>query len=217
MKSGREIELRQQTYFAKQESTGLEALLGQALRLEDEPTLVRAVKAVKRSMARDEGLRRGYVSLAVSGIINAILVMSWIYGWISGGVILGFMILGMKEILDSRTGAGDKGGIRTWRSIAMGSLSILFSTMLLLPSTGLQVPYHPLLLNIYSPPIQTLVLRLGAFLLVALLARDISRVVRLKMERWEAARREEERRRRKLKGIFYTPVKISSETGGRRR
>jgi len=132
---------------------------------------------------------------------------------VSGGVSLGFMILGMKEIFDSKTRVGEKSGIRMFRNLVLGSLSMVFSTILLLPSTGLQIPYHPIVLNFYSLPTQTLLLRLGALLLVALLARDISSVVRLKMERWEAARREEEQRRRRVMGISYTPMNSLSERG----
>jgi hypothetical protein len=82
--NGREIELAEQRFFAKQEATGLESLLGQALRLDDEPTLVRAVKSMKRSMERDERVKKIYLSLGmyVVGIIPVGLGFQMaLHGW----------------------------------------------------------------------------------------------------------------------------------------
>lgn len=78
-----EIKLREPRLFAPQvplarslmqESTGLETLLGQTT-LEDEPTLVRAVKSVKRTMAKNEKLKRVYTALTFSAAATSVAIL----------------------------------------------------------------------------------------------------------------------------------------------
>jgi hypothetical protein len=183
---------------------------------------VRAVKAVRRSMARDQGLRRGYVGLCVSGVVMAVLAGSWRGGWERGGVGIGVLVLVLTRFGGEGVGGGMQGngvqgsGIQGgWiQGMVLKSWSLLFSIILLLPYSGFQIPYHPLLVKLYSPPIQILLLRLGTLFLVSLFAGDISRIVRLKRDQWDRIHREEEQRREKVRGIFYTPMKKSSSERG---
>jgi hypothetical protein len=187
-----------------QESTGLESLLGQALTLEDEPTLVRAVKAVKRTMAQDKHLREAYINAVVSIIPNVLLLASWGLNRAQAGVSHAFFVLGIGRIITSR-----------WRlgQIFSGITLLFIGGALGLPISGLLIPYHPLLLRLYSPGIQHLAHRLAIATLLIISSRDIVRIVTLKREQWEKLRRKEIKRQEKMRGIFYTPRKSKGVAG----
>ena len=186
-----------------QESTGLESLLGQALTLEDEPTLVRAVKAVKRTMAQDKYFRDAYINSIVSFLANIVLFASWGMNRTRRGISFSFIVLGIGRIITSK-----------WRlRIITGLTSVGIGGVLGLPVSGLLIPYHPLILRLYSPEIQHLSHYLAITILVVILSRDIVRIVVLKREQWEKLRREELKRQEKMRGIFYTPVKSKGVAG----
>jgi hypothetical protein len=166
--------------------------------LEDEPTLVRAVKAVKRTMARDERVKRGYISLTISSLANLIVFVAWFAGGSRMGVAFAYIGLGVGWILTSQ---------REVLTMAGGGLAVVFGMVFLLPVSGVHVPYHPFLLRLYHPSIQSLLQRVGVFVLLVVMARDIMTIVNLKLEQWRLAKMEEERRQEKMRGIFYTPVK----------
>ena len=128
-----------------QESTGLESLLGQALTLDDEPTLVRAVKAVKRTMAQDKHLREAYITAVVSIIPNVLLLALWWLNRSQEGVNFAFIVLGIGRLVTSR-----------WRlsQIFVGITQVVIGGLLGLPISGLLIPYHPILLRLYSPDTQ---------------------------------------------------------------
>ena len=115
--------------------------------LEDEPTLVRAVKAVKRTMAQDKHLREAYINAIVSTIPNVLLFALWGLNRIQGGVSFAFIVLGIGRIITSR-----------WRlgQIFSGITQFFIGGVLGLPISGLLIPYHPLLLRLYSPETQHL-------------------------------------------------------------
>jgi hypothetical protein len=201
----RGIELREQRYFAKQESTGLEALLGQALRLEDEPTLVRAVKAVKRTMARDERVRRGYINLAIAALANLVGLGGWVLGGRKVGVALSWLLLG-----------GAWSSTRLRGGLLGGVAAVIFGLMIMVPALGVTIPYHLWIVRFYHPSIQSLLHHLSMFMLVAILGWDISVLVNFKLEQRRMAKMEEERRREKMRGIFYTPAKASVKSSAKR-
>lgn len=123
--------------------TGLESLLGQALTLDDEPTLVRAVKAVKRNMARDKHLHRAYGQLAISTTATLLLGLAAKFSRFQGGLSVAYIAWGVgRVVLDYR--------IPTFLT---SILAILFGVLIGLPVSGLVIPYHPFLLRIYDPRI----------------------------------------------------------------
>ena len=88
---------------------------------------------------------------------------------------------------------------------------MILGILVLLPVVGIQVPYHPFLLKIYNPSVQTVLLRLGVLFFFGMLARDFAQVVQIRIHRWEMTRKEEEERKGKLKRIFRTPVKAKED------
>jgi len=170
------------------------------LTLDDEPTLVRAVKAVKRTMARDERLKRGYMALAVSTAASLLMGVGVWLGGLRVGVVSGLVMLG--------------GGFVYLRSIALGGAILMMAWIFGLPMTGIMVPYHPVLLHIYHPTVQSCLQLLGVVGVVSVLVRDIVRVVILRRERAEKRKKEELDRQQKLKGIFYTPAKQQRSVRG---
>lgn len=187
-----------------QESTGLESLLGQALTLDDEPTLVRAVKAVKRTMAQDKHIREAYVNAVISIIPNVLLLALWGLNRTQEGVSFAFTILGIGGLVTSR-----------WRlgQIFVGITQVVIGGLLGLPISGLLIPYHPILLRLYSPDIQRISHHLAIATLTVILSRDIVKIISLKREQWEKLRKEEIKRQEKMRGIFYTPGKSKSVNG----
>ena len=200
--------LGRQRYFTPQETTGLEALLGQALRLDDEPTLVRAVKSVKRSMERNVHLQQSIIALATSCVAGCIAVV-W---WKSVGLPLAFLAWGVARVAVSRGRVG---------IVIAGVMAVVFAVWIGLPFTGVEVAYHYLLLIAYHPTIQVLAHRIGGTILLVILGRDGTRVVQIKMKQWRKVKEEEEARQQKMRGIFYTPQKgkgrsVSEKTVGKR-
>ena len=173
----------------------MESLLGQALRLDDEPTLVRAVKAVKRTVARNRHFQKAYIALVIS-LIAVIVLLS--FRGSQKGVSLSLIVFGTGRVFFSN-----------WRVIPIftGLFTIDFGVFLGIPVSGLEIPYHPLLLRIYHPTNQFASCALGLIFLFSVLCRDIFILVTLKLERWKKQNQEKEERERKLRGIFYTPVK----------
>jgi len=171
----------------------LEALLGQALTLDDEPTLVRAVKAVKRTIEKDQRLKRGYIGLAISVVAVVLMGLGIWLGGLRGGVVFGLTGLGC--------------GLMTQRSLFMSAVSIVLSGILAVPVSGVMIPYHPAVLRIYQPGIQRSLQFLGVMMIIGVLVRNLFIIINLKREQWEKRRKEEEQRQQKLKGIFYTPAK----------
>lgn len=171
----------------------MEALLGQALTLDDEPTLVRAVKAVKRTIEKDQRLKRGYIALAISVVAVVLMGLGMWLGGLRGGVVFGLTGLGC--------------GCMTQRSVFMSVVSLVVSGILAIPVSGFMIPYHPAILRIYQPGIQLSFQFLGVTMIIGVLVRDLFIIINLKREQWEKRRKEEEQRQQKLKGIFYTPAK----------
>ena len=189
-----EFTLGRQRLFAPQETTGLEALLGQALTLEDEPTIVRAVKSVKRSMERNNQLRKSIIALTISSVAGIVAAVV--------GVPVAYSVWGIARVAISRGRLSD---------LSAGMVATLFAMWIGLPYTGIEVPYHRLLLVAYHPSIQLLAHRIGVTILVVILSRDVARVVQIKTEQRRKAKEKEEARQQKMRGIFYTPRK---EKGG---
>lgn len=202
--------LGRQRLFAPQESTGLEALLGQALRLDDEPTLVRAVKSVKRSMERNVLLQESIIAASISCVASIVGLIFWR----SVGIPLAFLVWGVVRVGLSRG--------RRWGSIVGGVVAMVFVVWIGFPFTGLEVPYHWFLLVAHHPSIQVLAHRIGGAVLLVILGRDIMKVVQIKMEQRRKVKEEEEARQQKMRGIFYTPQKgkggrsVSEKTVGKR-
>lgn len=192
--------LGRQRLFAPQETTGLEALLGQALRLDDEPTLVRAVKSVKRSMERNVRLRESIIGLSISSVAGLIALVFWK----SVGIPLAFLVWGLGRVAVSQW---------RWRSVLAGIGSLMFAVWTGFPFTGVEVPYHRLLLVAYHPAIQLLAQRIGGAVLLVLLGRDVIKVAQIKMNQWRKVKEEEEARQQKMRGIFYTPQKGKAAVG----
>jgi hypothetical protein len=174
------------------ESTGLEALLGQALTLDDEPTLVRAVKSVKRTIARNEKLKKAYFGLAFSGVASIAFIVGIKYRT-DFGVVCGLVILA--------------GGLRSMVAL----VQLVVAGILGLPIIGIAVPYHPVLLRIYNPAVQVILRYFGAFIIIGQTLRDVILIINLKREEWETRKKEKRERQEKLKGIFYTPTKPISK------
>lgn len=173
--------------------TGLESLLGQALTLDDEPTLVRAVKAVKRNMARDKHLHRAYGQLAISTTATLLFGLSAKFSRFQGGLSAAYIAWAVgRVVLDYR--------ISTFLT---SILAILFGLLIGLPVSGLVIPYHPILLRLYDPRIQNTLRVAGAILLVGVLARDSAIVITMKLDRRKMAAEEERKRQERMKGIFY--------------
>jgi hypothetical protein len=173
--------------------TGLESLLGQALTLDDEPTLVRAVKAVKRNMARDKHLHRAYAHLAISTTATLLLGLSTKFSRFQGGLSAAYIAWGVARVaLDYRI-----------PTLLTSILALLFGVIMGLPVSGLVIPYHPILLRLYDPRIQNTLRAAGAILLVGVLARDAAIVVTMKLDRRKVAAEEERKRQERVKGIFY--------------
>src|SRR5579859_4238690 len=196
-RAGRDIEFREQRLWPQQESTGLESLMGQALRLDDEPTLVRAVKRIKRNMARDERVREGYTSLAVSGFAVLLGLLGWGVGWMKVAVCLALLHVGIGRLMFGR-------GVVGW---VEGIMAIVLGLTVGVPLTGIEVPYSRFILRLYSPPIQMLLHTASTALLLISLARDITAIITLRLDQIRQAKRDEEQRQQKMRGIFYTPVK----------
>jgi hypothetical protein len=176
--------------------------------LEDEPTLVRAVKAVKRTMAQDHVLRDGYFNTITSLLSVIVVLISYWTNRLYGGVSIAFILLGIGRICNSR---------RKLTRIGLGISSILFGMGLGLPISGFEIPYHPILLRIYHPTIQSLTHNVGIILLQSILFRDIGIVIAMKLAQWRRLKEEEIKRQEKLRGIFYTPKKAKGGgvSGGR--
>jgi hypothetical protein len=172
--------------------------------LEDEPTFVRAVKAVKRTMARDKHLQEAYISAVVSLVPNLSLLVSWGLNRPEVGVSLAFIVPGIGRITTSR-----------WRlgQIFAGITLLVIGGVLGLPVSGLLIPYHSLLLHLYSPDVTHISRRIAIAALLGILSRDIVKIVTLKRERWERLRKEEIKRKEKMRGIFYTPGKPMKAVG----
>jgi hypothetical protein len=172
--------------------------------LDDEPTLVRAVKSVKRSMARNQHLQNRYLSLTTSLIPNLVMIFSRAT---RGGISISFIIFGVGRIIISR-----------WRigMISLGICAFIFGCILGLPISGLMIPYHPFLLRVYNPAFQYSIHLVGVIILLVILARDVVFIVTLKYYEWKKLKREEEQRQQKLRGIFYTPVKSKRDRGNTR-
>lgn len=178
--------------------------MGQALTLEDEPTLVRAVKAVKRSMAQDERLRDGYIVLMTSLFANIGSLIAWWIGRIQVGVCVGFIAVGVGRIGVSRG--------RLSRVI-IGLGAIILGVGVGIPVSGLNIPRHPLVLRLYTPPVQSLLYRVTISLLVVIFTYDVSAIIQLKREKWKKLKAEEKKRQQRMRGIFYTPVKSKGKQG----
>jgi hypothetical protein len=172
----------------------LESLLGQALTLDDEPTLVRAVKAVKRSMARNQHLRDGYIDLFISFLATLIM---FILRCTRLSVSIVFLIVGMGRVFLAR---GD------WIRGMMGVGGIVFGVAFGVPVSGVMVPYHRLIIWIYNPAFQSVVHVIAVTSLVMVLGNDVVAIVRLKVDEWRKLKKEEEARQQKLRGIFYMPA-----------
>ena len=182
--------------------TGLESLLGQALTLDDEPTLVRAVKAVKRNMARDKHLHRAYAQLALSSATTLLLGLSAKLSRFQGGLGTAYIAWAVgRVVLDYRI-----------PTVLTSILSMVFGVVMGLPVSGVVIPYHPVLLRLYDPRIQKALRVAGAILLVGVLARDIAILVTMKLDRRRVAAEEERKREKRMKGIFYAKP---APTGGR--
>jgi hypothetical protein len=182
--------------------TGLESLLGQALTLDDEPTLVRAVRTVRRNIARDKHIYRAYGYLAVSTITTLLLGLSAKFSRFQGGLSVAYIAWGVgRVVFDYR--------IPTFLT---SILAILFGVLMGLPVSGLVIPYHPILLRLYDPRIQNTLRVAGAILLVGVLARDTAILVTMKLDRRKMAAEEERKRQERKKGTFYAKP---APTGGR--
>jgi hypothetical protein len=179
--------------------------LGQALTLEDEPTLVRAVKAVKRAMARDKYIRLAYFNVLTSLFANILVFICWITSQTRMGITFAFLVLGLARI----------GISRNIGNILTGIHSILFGLFLGLPISSLEIPYHPILLKLYNPAMQSFLQLLGITLLFGILFRDVTIIISLKLEQRRKLKLEEEKRQEKLRGIFYTPVKQKKKVDGK--
>ena len=156
------------------------------------------MKAVRRTIARDKHLQEAYISAVVSVIPNVSLLVSWGLNRSKMGVSLAFIVLGFGRITTSR-----------WRlgQIFAGITQLVIGGVLGLPVSGLLIPYHPLLLRLYSQDITHISHRIAIAALLLILSRDIVGIVTLKRERWERLRKEEIKRKEKMRGIFYTPGK----------
>ena len=205
--NGREIELAEQRFFAKQEATGLESLLGQALRLDDEPTLVRAVKSMKRSMERDERVKKIYLSLGiyVAGIIP--LGTGFQMSGIKDGVAWMALCIGPYLLIQ-----------RSLLTVFIGLVFILVGGVTSFSRFQVLVPFHPVVSRLYTPIAESIALAFASVvenialavvlaLWVFIIARDIASLVNLRLESVKKRKQEEEERQQKLKGIFYTPTK----------
>ena len=175
--------------------TGLESLLGQALTLDDEPTLVRAVKAVKRSMAKDKRLHQAYVNIAISTLATVILAVATKFSRFRNGLSSAYFIWGIGRIVSN---------YHQVTTFLTGIPAITFGVMMGLPVSGLVIPYHRALLQFYDPRIQTVLQITGVVLLVGILARDIVILFAIRIDRRRKAEEEERKRQEKIKGIFFT-------------
>lgn len=183
--------------------TGLESLLGQALTLDDEPTLVRAVKAVRRNMERDKGLHQAYVNVALSTIVSLILGISAQFSRFQGGLSGAYITWGIARIASDYTVT----------TLLTSVSTIVFGVIIGLPVSGLVIPYHPLLLRFYDPRIQGVLQAAGVFLLIGILAHETALLITMKLDRRRKAAEEERKRQEKMKGIFYTnPAKVRDIT-----
>ena len=210
--NGSEIELAEQRFFAKQEATGLESLLGQALRLDDEPTLVRAVKSMKRSMERDERVKKIYLSLGiyVAGIIP--LGIGFQMSGIKDGVAWMAWCIGPYLLIQQSL----------W-TVFIGLVFILVGGVTSLSRFQVLVPFHPVVSLLYTPiaesialafvsAVENIALAVVLALWVFIIARDITSLVNLRLEGVKKRKQEEDERQQKLKGIFYTPTKPTKPT-----
>jgi hypothetical protein len=155
-------------------------------------------------MAQDKRLREAYINAVVSIVPSVLLFTSWAVNRSQGGVSFAFIVLGIGRIVTSR-----------WRvsQIFAGITQLFIGGALGLPISGLLIPYHPLLLLLYSPKIQHFSHHLSIATLVIILSRDIVRIVSLKREKREKLRKEEIKRQEKMRGIFYTPGKSKGVAG----
>jgi hypothetical protein len=168
--------------------------LGQALRLDDEPTLVRAVKAVKRSMERDERVRERFMSLAISTFANICMGIGRYIQRTRTGLSIGLLATGIGRLLSSRL---------RWTIILESMVLSTLGGVLVLPSSV--TPYA-----LDSPVITLLLKHVGTASLLVTLTHDITNLITLKLERRAKQKRDEIARQEKMRGIFYTPVKPKS-------
>lgn len=172
----------------------MESLLGQALRLDDEPTLVRAVKAVKRNMERDERVRERVISLAISTFANICMGIGRYTQRTQAGISIGLLLTGIGRLLSSRL---------RWTIILESMLLSTLGGILVLPSRV--TPY-----GLDSPAITLLLKHVGTASLLVTLTHDIINLITLKLERRTKQKRDEIARQEKMRGIFYTPAKPKS-------
>lgn len=181
--------------------------MGQVLTLEDEPILVRTVKSLKRQMAKNQHLRNTYFNITTSFISILILFGMWI-GNRDWGVSLSFLTFGIGRICLSRR--------KFVGNIIMGFCSIVFGVIIGVPTSGFEIPYHPLLLKLYDPTSQKYTQIFGVIVLFGNLVWDIRGLVLLKLEEWKKIKEEKGRRQEKMRGIFYAPEKTKGGGGTRR-
>jgi len=157
--------------------------------------LVRAVKAVKRSMARDKHLHQAYVNTATSALATAVLSLATKFSRFSSGLSGAYVTWGIGRIVSNS---------HQITAFLTGIPAITFGVIMCLPGSGLVIPYHPLVLRFYDPRIQSVLQIAGVIFLIGILARDIAILVAIKLDRRRKAAEEERKRQEKMKGIFYT-------------
>jgi hypothetical protein len=187
-----------------QESTGLESLLGQALTLEDEPTLVRAVKSVKRSLAQNEEIRNVYVNMALSSVATVIMTIFQFSEW-GIGISLGFF--GITQMIRAIVDKSIRfSAYTTVVTFVMGAGVATLGTLLIEVKTatdGLFTRDLP----VQRSTIVRIISAVGGSIILSYLVYSIYVLVTLKLQQRKKAREEELKRQQKLRGIFYTPVK----------
>ena len=154
-------------------------------------------------MAQDRHLKEAYITLITSLLPNMLIFVSWVVDQTREGVSCALIIMGIGWILSSRRRIG---------TIIMGAIVILFGIGLGIPVSGLVLPFHPILLRLYSPTTQFLSHHLAITALLIIFTRNIFTIITLKQEQWNKLRREEIARQEKMKGIFYTPTKSRGPT-----
>jgi hypothetical protein len=168
----------------------LESLLGQALRLDDEPSLVRAVKRVKRTMEQDERFRERYISLVISLGASLSMGIGWWIQHMKITVSSGLCVIGLVRIIQSRL---------RWTMISQGVVITLLGVVL---QTRILPAIHLVLQHV------------GIILLVVITTHDITSLILLKLQVRNKRKQEEFARQEKMRGIFYTPVKSAGRSIG---
>lgn len=160
---------------------------------------MRAIKAMKRSMARDERVRESYIKLAVS--VCACIVVAFTKGS-RAGVSIAYIFCGGVWCIVLKW--------YVWRFIA-AVMATLFGCAVGLPVSGVTIPSHPFFVRLYNPRFQLYVHYMAVIVLVVILQQDMVSSVKLKLDQWRKSKEEEEQRKQKMKGLLHTPSKLAIE------